>query len=413
MRVETERAEIAAALQRTAAKIRAEDGFVAADFTVRESGGHISAAIGERFGEPGRILVSYPQQLTVPMHVLEWVDRPDAMELADPDAARAALTPPQWRLLVDWLVLINAVDRMSHVRASMPRFALADPSLRHHLANAGYPAMRKPPTDAGVRETAIAWHSMGAGQGPDGDQRWRLIPLKHLVNHHPTGADQNPDPGRTAVATSTTSDATETCENYGDLDALQLLMGFGYVDGATRLVHSVPVEVESAALGRVVVRWRAPRNPRAEAARDIPTLSRLGTEPRGENHVADTAGPDSSASGQHGEPTSSHLVTPGEPTKQRPAPKGRSHGIEVRHLTFRWENRTRVAAYLAMACQSLAAMTADDARSEAEAILDAILAANQAYYRRLDELVVASAEPFLPLAEVSLIQQQRLVELWG
>ncbi|MDQ1246602.1 MAG: hypothetical protein QG597_970, partial [Actinomycetota bacterium] len=36
------------------------------------------------------------------------------------------------------------------------------------------------------------------------------IPLKHLVNHHPTGADQTPDPGRTAVATSTTSDATET-----------------------------------------------------------------------------------------------------------------------------------------------------------------------------------------------------------
>ncbi|MDQ1246601.1 MAG: hypothetical protein QG597_969 [Actinomycetota bacterium] len=158
-------------------------------------------------------------------------------------------------------------------------------------------------------------------------------------------------------------------------------MSYGYVDDAARLVHSVPVEVESAALGRVVVRWRAPRNPRAEAGRDVPTLSRLGVTVPADG-----------------------TVTP---------PPGEPHGIELHHLTFRPDNRARVSAYLAMACQSIAGMAAEAARREAEAILDAILDANQAYYRRLDELVVTSADPFLPLAEVSLIQQQRLSTLWG
>ena len=140
------------------------------------------------------------------------------------------------------------------------------PAVRHHLADAGYPALREPNTDEAVRQTVIAWHSSGAGTAPDGSQRWRLIPLKHLVNHHPDGADQVPVPGRTAVATSATSDAVETFENYGDLDALQLLTFFGYVD------RSAPGALRTGGGGvpsgrRVVVRWRAPRNPRAAEAR--------------------------------------------------------------------------------------------------------------------------------------------------
>lgn len=410
MRVETDRPEVATALTRTVATLRAADGFVADDFTIRERDGHISCAISERIGEAGRLLVSYPRELTVPMHVLAWADRPDAIELADPAAARGMLTRTQWRLLIDWLRLINAVDRVAHVRAALPRYAITDPTLRHHLADAGHPTMREFPTDSGlaadVRETVISWHSMGGGQDPDGTQRWRLIPLKHLVNHHPAGADQNPDPGRTAVATSATSDDVETFENYGDLDAMQLLMNFGYVDSAAPQVHSVPVEVESAALGRIVVRWRAPRNPRAEVVRDVPTISRLwsGATVDEDARVVEAASP-APGEGLRSTPTRS----PGTPERIGNA----GHGIELRHLTIRPGNRARVAAYLAMACQSLAGMNADNARRQAEAVLDSIFDANQTYYRRLDELVVASTDPFLPLAEVSLLQQQRLTTMWG
>ncbi|TXH43230.1 MAG: hypothetical protein E6Q90_07445 [Actinobacteria bacterium] len=370
MRVESDQADVAAALQRMAATIRAEGGFVADDFTVRVRDRQLSCAIADQPGEAGRLLVSYPTSLQVPMSVLAWADNPNAMELADPSAPapRGRLGRPQRSLLEDWLEIINAVDRVAHVRASVPEHAIADPAVRHHLADAGYPALREPNTDEAVRQTVIAWHSSGAGTAPDGSQRWRLIPLKHLVNHHPDGADQVPVPGRTAVATSATSDAVETFENYGDLDALQLLTFFGYVDRSAPLVHSVPVEVESPAVGRVVVRWRAPRNPRAAEARDVPEIAPLD---------------------------------------------GEVGGLAIRHLTIRPDNRARVAAYLSMACQSIGGLEAPRARREGEGILDSILAANEAYYQGLDRLLAASADPFLPLVEVSLLQQQRLREMWG
>lgn len=384
MQVDAESPEVAIALRRTAATIRAGGGFVADDFTVRERCEQFSCAIGEQFGVAGRCLISYPTALTVPMHLLQWADRPDALELADPAAARRILSRTQWRLLVDWLIMVNAVDRLAHVRATMPRFRVVAHTLRHHLADAGYPSIREAFTDEDVRECATAWHSMGAGLAPDGTQRWRLIPLKNLVNHHPSGSEQMPEPGRTAVITSAASDGTETFENYGDLDALQLLMNFGYVDHSAPVVHSVPVEVESPAIGRVVVRWRAPRNPRGATARDVPEVSRLGTP----GAQSPSAGADST-------------------------PDDEASGIELRHLDFRADNRDQVASYLAMACQSLTGQSAEAARREAESILDAILAANQDYYRRLDELVATSAQPYTALAEVSLLQQQGLRSLWG
>lgn len=86
-------------------------------------------------------------------------------------------------------------------------------------------------------------------------------------------------------------------------------------------------------------------------------------------------------------------------------------GVELPDLTIRPDNRPRVASFLAMVCQSLAGLAPSQARREAEAILDAVLDANQTYYRHLDTLGSASPDPLVPLAEVSLLQQQRLVDM--
>lgn len=370
MRVECDRPEVAAAVHRTARTIASEGGFIAEDFTIRERGGHMSCAISDQPGVAGRILLSYPPSLQVPMSGLTWADDPYVMQLAEPPRTPAgvALTETQRRLLDDWLEIINAVGRVHHVRTSVPAHAIADPAVRHQLADAGYPALREPSTLEAIRQSVIGWHSVGAGQAPDGTQLWRLIPLKHLVNHHPDGAGQTPVPGRTAVVTSAISDSRETFENYGDLDALQLLTLFGYVDSCAPLVHSVPVEVDSTAVGRVLVRWRAQRNPTAGEARDVPAIGAL---------------------------------------------EGEQGGFALRDLTIRPDNRARVANYLAMACQSAGGLRADQARRESEAILDALLEANLAYYQRLDRLLAASRTPFTPLIEVSLLQQQRLRTMWG
>ncbi len=378
MRVETEQPELADHLHGLARTLRANGGFVADDFTVRERSGQFSCAIAERIGEPDRLLVSYPTELQVPMWHLQWAD---SDELLEPSGGLEGLTTVQRTLLDDWLPLVNATGRLRYVRAAVPKYAVQSWALRHHLADGGYPVMRDAPADLDPRDTVIGWHSGGGAQPPDsgteseGGPRWRLIPLKHLLNHDPTGAGQSPVPNRVAVATSASSNHEETYENYGDLDALQLLMGFGYVDSQAQLVHSVPVEVDSDVFGKVVVRWRAPRyGRRASAASAIaPHVPQLS---RGEG------------------------------------------GIALRHLTFRPGNRGQVTQLLAMAVQSGAGTTKDAAVNHAEQILDRILEANATYYRTLDRLVAAAAEATSPglvlpaLAQVSLLQQQRLAALW-
>ena len=123
-------------------------------------------------------------------------------------------------------------------------------------------------------------------------------------------------------------------------------------------------------------------------------------------------------------------------------------------MTILRDNRKVVASMLALAIRSQSeinkrrssrASGATRAQAEAEQLLDNILAANQQYYRRLDELIAAavtgSAEALVPvsahrdtwpasvqvprlpqtphdevhrmLAAVSQIQQRHLAEFWG
>ena len=398
MRVESNQPEVGAALTELAAVVEDNGGTISTVFPVREKDGHFAAAAGR--GEPGRVLLSYPLELRPPMDVLDWEDDPNQFVPRD---GVDLLSSKQRRITEAWVTLVNATDKLSQARQSVPRYAVTNWSLRHHLSDAGYPAMRQPPRLEALRNAVIAWHSAGDGEAPpetpeqtpdpvespgstttnstDPERpRWRLIPLKCFVNHHPRGADQNPVTGQVAVAAATPTDTDETFENYGDLDAMQLLMNFGYLDDAAPLVHSVPVEIESTHLGRVVVRWRAPRNHRGNTiARDVPTL---------------------------------------RPTDD---------GLELHHLTARPDNRGRIAMFLAMAAQASAGLSQAEAHTEAESVVDAIAQANLDYYRRLDELVVAAmASPAPPIAEgfgsqeilptigaMSLLQQQRLNQMWG
>ena len=401
MIVEAETAGVAEAIFSLASTVRTNDGFVSETFIVRESGGQFHAAVDQRREPQGRVLVEYAPEIRPRIYAVDWADDADALV---PTAGLETLSQVQAQVLEAWLSLINATGRLAHVRRQLPALACADWALRHHLASGGHPEIRKPPTLAAAMDTVIAWHSgassdhqerareeqlnvasaaarsIGALIPDNRRHRWHLIPLKCFVNHHPDGAAQRPIPGKIAVAAATPTDTDETFENYGDLDAFQLLMNFGYLDNAAPLVHSVPVEIESAHLGRVVVRWRAPRNPRGGAiARDVPML---------------------------------------RPTDE---------GLELRHLTARPGNRERVASFLAMAARARAGLSPSNARAEAEAMIDAIAQANLDYYRRLDELVVeAMATPAPPIVEgfgtpeilptiasMSLLQQQRLGRFWG
>lgn len=399
MRVETDHVEVAAALQKLASLVTQADGTVAPDFTVREKSGQFSAHVDPT--EQRRIVVEYPLEIRPPMAALQWQDNTEDLI---PTGGFELFSSLQRNILDTWLTLVNATNKLAHIRRVVPRFAVRNWSLRHHLAQAGYPIMNDVPDLASAPDVLVAWHSGSArsaleivshasstsGQTQatdeiptkDADHRVRrLIPLKCFVNHHPAGANQQPLHRRVAVASATPTGTDETFESYGDLDAMQLLMNFGYLDDSAPLVHSVPVEIESIHLGRVVVRQRAPRTPRdrSNMTRDVPEV------------------------------------------------RSTDEGLDLHHLTLRPDNRGRVAALLAMAIQARAGVTPGTALIEAEAVLDDVTTANLEYYRTLDELVVqATANPAEPgvegsgtdeilptIAAVSHIQQRGITMMWG
>jgi hypothetical protein len=345
MDVETSDSTVAEHLTAIASVVRASGGFIARDFTVHEHRGDYWCSIKDQPAVAGRLLVDYPAELTIPLSHIDWAD--NATELV-PVGGLARLSLNQRELLERWLALMNSGNRMTKVGQRLPRHAIADPEVRVMLADAGYPGFDidelSSPVRA-IRQDVVSWHSVREHGPKDQDGRGshglRLIPLKQLLNHHPRGAPQLGLRRRdgVAVTTGSNSSAKQTYENYGDLDALQLLMSFGYVDDTAELVHSVPVSVDGGPLGRVSVVARAPRKPRAVRARDIPVLSRSG----------------------------------GETT--------------IRDLAIRPGSRSRARALVTLAMRSSGELNESAAARVADDFLDSIVAANLDYYDRLITLL--------------------------
>jgi len=405
VQVESEDAAVSASLHRIAGLIRGTGGFVADGFIAREQEGQFSCAITAELRSPGTTLVSYDPQCTVPMAGISWRDDPRVLE---PSWVPPELDHTQRQLLDEWLVLVNQTHKLNRVRSSLPRFTVTDWPLRHHLANGGYPTMRNKPELNELRRIAINWHCRSDRSAQTTSPRTResnesdvdganagmsLIPLKHLVNHHPQGAHQAAIAGQVSVVAGPIPGTDETFENYGELDAMQLLLGFGFVADFAPMVHSVPVSVDSV-IGPIVLEWLPPRGNAPPSTQDVPIF--------------------------------------------RPS----LEGLKIHALSVRETNRERVRDLLAMALQARGVRSAEIARSKAEKVLDDVVAANLTYYSQLDGLVISQLQrlsrpdndrsgrstligdlPELPasaeedtlrsLAEVSLTQQQRLRAWWG
>ena len=180
--------------------------------------------MAEHNGVAGRALLDYPLSVTVPLDGITWDDEDRLV----PISGLTTLSVVQRLLLEQWLQVVNETDKVATTRQRVPQHAVADPVVRTLLAEAGYDVMTDSPQPSGPRDTLIAWHSIGS-TSPTGEHSWRLIPLRQFVNHDPSGAPQEPAEGSVRLLTSASSDSGQTFENYGDMDALRLLMIFGYV----------------------------------------------------------------------------------------------------------------------------------------------------------------------------------------
>jgi hypothetical protein len=251
---------------------------IADDLTIHERGGDFWCSIEVEPGIAGRPLLAYPPECQVPMDSIQWADDPHLLRPLD---GLSQLSDSQRCILDHWLALVNDADKLNKIRQRKPLFALKQQELRGHLAAAGYSDLNQPPPTeaAALHKVLITWHSGSGGKTSNGEKQQRqhhLIPLQHFFNHHPDGGNQgqtSPE-GWCLVTTGRNSSDQQTYENYGDLDALQLLMGFGYVEKDTPVVHSVPAELDGGAIGSVRLIGRTPRYLRGLKMPDVPRLWR-------------------------------------------------------------------------------------------------------------------------------------------
>jgi hypothetical protein len=359
---ETDDSLIKESVLETAQIIGDNGGFVAKDFTVHYSEGNFFSSIRDQIGTPERVLVHYPMHLAVPLSEIEWSDDPQSME---PYSTPTTLDANQLRLLDLWVTMVDHADKLNMIHTVVPDFAIRNSELRAALLNLGFPKFAEVPQPIDAKKTLISWHSFGSRKGEE--EKKRLIPLKMFVNHHHSGAKQSlPEPG-VHVLTSSTSNSEQTYENYGDLDAMQLLTGFGFVDHDAPVVHSTPLEVESS-IGVITVNARSWRYPPHESGRQALTWNQSD-----------------------------------------------DGSVSLRHLAIRPDNRNSTSTYLSMGIQSLAGSTAEVAQKEAERLIDEILQINQNKYSQVTKAVPleeSGTHSAAMVREVCEIQVKNLVQWW-
>jgi len=360
--VETDDSLIKDSILETAQIIRNNGGFVAEDFTVHYFDGHFFSSIKDQIGTPDRVLVHYPMHLAVPLSEIEWSDDPQSMGSY---TAPTTLDANQLRLLDLWVTMVDHAEKLNMIQTIVPDFAIGNSELRAALLNLGFPKFDEVPHPQDAKKTLISWHSFGSGRGDQSKKR--LIPLKMFVNHHHSGARQSlPDPG-IHVLTSKTSNSEQTYENYGDLDAMQLLTGFGFVDHEAPVVHSTPLEVESS-IGVIAVNARSWRYPPQESGRQALTWIQSD-----------------------------------------------DGSVSLRHLAIRPDNRHSTVTYLAMGIQSMVGSTADVAQKEAERLINEILQINHNKYSqviRVLPLEESGKQSATMVREACEIQVRKLVQWW-
>jgi hypothetical protein len=381
----TENLDAALHLQAIADVMLRSGSLIANDLTIHERGGDFWCSIIAEPGIAGRPLLAYPPECKVPMDSIQWADDPHLLRPID---GLSQLSDSQRCILDHWLILVNEAGKLDKIRQRHPLFALKHKELRGHLAAAGYPDLNQPPPTeaAALHKVLIGCHSCSGIKISNGEKQERqqhLIPLHHFFNHHPDGGTQgqtSPE-GWRLVTTGRNSSDDQTFENYGDLDALQLLMAFGYVEGFTPVVHSVPAELDGGAIGSVRLIGRTPRYLRGLKMPDAPRLWRKDD-------------------GQ----------------------------FTIQSLSIRSKNRHRVRECLSLVYQGIAKLGKEEALRAADRLLDDVVQANLVYYQRLDALLaqviahlahndfntaqeVGAIEQMLEF--VSRDQQNRITHWWG
>jgi len=243
------------------------------------------------------MLARIPVELLVPIEAIRWAPDPDRLIV---ESVGPGLSATRRRLLDAHVALYNITGKPAWARRHLPRVALAsdDPLwtavglLRPGVLAAD--ADRPTGDDRSMAEAFIATRTLGAARsdvtGDDGAPPGPvLMPIIDLMNHHRRGAGYSVADGMLRVLVRRPAGGSECFATYGGgKDALDLAIGYGYLEPDPGVARCAPCAVEVAAapeVGTVRVRGLRVRPkhrfdpPTVDAADDGLTLSHLSFAP--------------------------------------------------------------------------------------------------------------------------------------
>lgn len=365
MRIESDQVTLQGPLKAFKRTIAGAGGRIDEDLIVRVQQGHLSTAVSES-GHHGHLLFDVPCAIAPSTSGLVWNGHPDALEPLGGLPADAV----QMSILETWLEIVNDLGKVRQTLQSRPHLTIEDANVRAAIADTGLVIFGQPrPAPETALATAkhafVASHTVVA-RSEDGTQQQLLGLFKSFANHSPQGADASMPTASITLRCATDTAGAEVFENYGDLDAMQLLCGFGYLDTSTTVVHAAPVTVHDEALGAIRVVRRPERT--AQQGFGKPGIPRFTREPG---------------------------------------------GLVITNLSFRPGGRAYLSALLQMSYQQ-AAVAPDAARRRAESTLDALLTHSALTFRNVSERAQRSNDPHPNVESVRIVadHQAALLQRW-
>jgi hypothetical protein len=247
-------------------------------------------------------LISVPEPALLPVDEIGFVVRDDELGLASP---QTHLSPARRRLLDTMLEIYRRTGKIGSHRATSPWLALAhEPTILERLVQgrATAPAIRnfhrdflEGRYDELTTKSFIKTRTLGFRLGAQRPTPV-LMPIIDFVNHHPgapgfrTGTDST-GIRRVAIQQANPIAASAECYvRYGNYDALDTYLVYGFVEQSAPFVRSVPLNFQLDGIGTIEVHSAIGSNKAAGSGKLPPHLQAVrqfmpAVQPVSETHL--------------------------------------------------------------------------------------------------------------------------------
>lgn len=286
MRIEADDEFAVQRIQSIAREVVRGGGFIHPDLTVHQRGPDLWVCF-PRNPTPGAdapVVLAVPNDLFVPVTDLRWHPSSEGLEYS---GSTHDWSPAQQQILQDFVALFNGLGKVRQVGTAYARHSVDDDPELFALIRRARPMWRAADDDAAQKRWAGEWHpedtwspahsvissrlTTGKREGGQSEVGY-YMPMLDFFNHHPFGAPYRQDQqGRWIVRAHHPSDTDQIFLRYNRADAFGIALGLGYAENATRHVASVASVFDVQAVGQIRLQGVALAPQRIPAPRVLET----------------------------------------------------------------------------------------------------------------------------------------------